>query len=161
MGYNIAGLVIDKNFNKEIPQLEEALRWNIKVIEEINFEKASANWTPEGEFNLYFSDKATMIFFPHEWAINNYHIEGANSLCYAYSATAMTFIVSYLDEESNYRSFMEMEGERQLETGQPLEIEKEFEDASGLIFKLFDVLLQDNFHSIDFGDKAYRCRLNS
>lgn len=158
MGFNIAGLVIGKNFDKDIEKLSEALNWGIKVVEEINFEQASKNWTPEGEFRLYFTDKATMIFFPHEWAINHYHVTSVDSLCYAYSATAMTFIVSYLDKESNYRAFMESEGKRSMEEGQPLEYEKEHPTADGLIFKLIDVVLQDNFHQIDFADKAFRCK---
>ena len=158
MGFNIAGMIIDKNFDKDIQHLGRALKWGIEVIEEINYEKAASNWTPDGEFNIYFSETATLIYFPHEWAINKYHVVGTNSLCYAYSATAMTFIVSYMDEDMNHRFFMESDGERMLEEGSPLEWEKDHPTADGLIFKLFDVLLDDQFHQIDMGDVAYRCK---
>lgn len=43
MGFNISGMVIDNNFNKSIDEFEDAMYWGIEVIEEINFEQASAN----------------------------------------------------------------------------------------------------------------------
>ncbi len=95
MGFNIAGLVIAKNYNKNISALEDDINWDIEVIEEITFEEAASNWTPDDEFRLYFSDKATLIFFPHEWAAERYASHQASSLCYAYSATAMAFFISY------------------------------------------------------------------
>ncbi|MCB0515131.1 MAG: DnaJ C-terminal domain-containing protein [Chitinophagales bacterium] len=158
MGYNIAGLVVNKNFDRNVQQLATALRWGIEIIDEITFEQATANWLPEGEFRLYFSDKATMIFFPHEWSVEGYHVQGAKSLCYAYSATAMVFVVDYLDENGTARYFMENEGKKSLENGAPLPYEQQFPTASGLIFKLFDELLGESFHAINFADKAYRCR---
>ena len=67
MGFNIAGLVINQNYDKDIKKLSTDLKWGIEIIDEITFEEASSNWTPDGEFRLYFSDKSTMIFFPHDW----------------------------------------------------------------------------------------------
>ena len=61
MGINIAGLVIDNNFNKDISRLEKALNWRIQITEEIDFGQASANWTPEGEIRVFFSDKANVF----------------------------------------------------------------------------------------------------
>jgi len=158
MGFNISGMVIDNNFNKSIDEFEDAMHWGIEVIEEINFEQASANWTPDETVNIYFSEKATMIFYPFEWSLEPDHPQNVNSLGFAYSETAMTFAVSYLDEKGNYRFFIENEGERQLESGSALPLEKEFPTADGLIFKLIDVLLGQSFFSIDPNEIAYRCK---
>ena len=53
---------------------------------------------------------------------------------------------------------IENEGERQLESGTPLPLENEFPTADGLIFKLFDVLLDQSFFTIEPNEKAYRCK---
>ena len=158
MGFNISGMVIDNNFNKSIDEFEDAMHWGIEVIEEINFEQASANWTPDETVNVYFSEKATMIFYPFEWSLEPDHPQNVNSLGFAYSETSMTFAVSYLDSYGNYRFFIENEGERQLESGTPLPLENEFPTADGLIFKLFDVLLDQSFFTIEPNEKAYRCK---
>lgn len=160
MGYNIAGLVINDNYGRDISKLNESLGWNLVVKEEITFEQASKNWTPSGQINVYFSKKGTMVFFPHEMAINGYHPPGVASLCYAYSATAMVFLVDYQDAEGNHRSFTEENHEnRRLVSGEPIALEEKYPTADGLIFALFDELLEENFHHIDFSDKAYRCIL--
>lgn len=158
MGFNISGMVIDNNFNKCIDAFQDGMQWGIEVVEEINFEQASANWTPDDTVNIYFSEKATMIFYPFEWTLEPDHPQNVNSLGFAYSETAMTFAVSYLDEKGNYRFFIENEGERQLESGTPLALEQEFPTADGLIFKLFDVLLDQSFFTIESNERAYRCK---
>ncbi len=158
MGFNISGMVIDNNFNKSLDEFEDAMHWGLEVLEEINFEQASANWTPDDIVNIYFSEKATMIFYPFEWSLEPNHPQNVNSLGFAYSETVMTFAVSYLDSVGNYRFFIENEGERQMETGNPLLLETEYSTADGLIFKLFDVLLDESFFSIDVSKKAYRCK---
>ena len=53
---------------------------------------------------------------------------------------------------------MESEGDRNLQEGTPIELEKDYPTADGLIFKLFDQILGTPFHSIEFSEKAYRCR---
>ena len=52
MGFNISGMVIDNNFNKCIDAFQDAMQWGIEVVEEINFEQASANWTPDDTVNI-------------------------------------------------------------------------------------------------------------
>lgn len=159
MGFNIAGLVISQNYDRNIQKLEDDINWDIEIIEEITFDEASKNWTPEGEFRLYFTDKATMIFFPHEWVAERYYSAQVSSLCYAYSATAMTFFISYTDMENETGRFIiSNNGETVLAEGTEMAYEKEGMSADGIIFKLFDDLLGENFHGLDFSDKAFRCK---
>ena len=159
MGFNIAGLVIAKNYDKNISQLEDDINWDIEIIEEINFEEASSNWTPDDEFRLFFTDKATLIFFPHEWAGNRYSAHEASSLCYAYSATAMAFFISYNNvEEGISRFLITTEGEVNLAEGDKLAYEEEGLSADAIIFKLIDDLIGENYYEIDMAAKAYRCK---
>lgn len=158
MGFNIAGLVINQNYNKDILKLSADLKWGIEVIEEVTFEKACSNWTPDGEFRLYFSDQATMIFIPHEWVANQSHSKTADTLNYAYSATTMAFQVDLFKNGKLVRSILEHEGDRKISQGKPLELEKNNETADGLTFALFDELLKTDFSDLDLDDKAFRCK---
>lgn len=159
MGFNIAGIVVDRNFNKDLQEFSKAFRIGLEVVEEVTFDRASKNWTPEGEIFIYFSEGATMAFFDHQLAMNKYHLFGANSLCYAYSATAMSFLVSYQDENGGYRFIMEHNHEKKWQEGEPLKQEADHPTADGLIFQLFDDILDVPFNKLDFGAKAYHCRI--
>lgn len=62
MGFNISGLAINKNYEKDFDKLQEELGWNLKKESEISFESASSNWTEEGICNVYFTEKGTLMF---------------------------------------------------------------------------------------------------
>jgi len=158
MGFNIAGLVINQNYKNDITELGKDLKWGIEIIEEVNFETASSNWTPEGEFRLHFTDKATMIFFPHEWVELQTRSKTANTLNYAYSATSMAFHLDLFKSGELIRSIMEYNGEKQFEAGIPLELEEEYRSVDGLTFALIDELLGDGFGTIPLGEKSFRCK---
>lgn len=157
MGFNIAGLVINHNFNHDITALADALYWELKFVDEISFEKASANWITD-HVNVYFGSKGTFIFFPHEWAMNKYHVTGYDSLCFAYSEVSMAFLLSHMDAEGNYRSFIEMEGKRNLEEGIELELEATITDAPELIMTLIDETLGEPWQGIDLESKCLNCQ---
>jgi hypothetical protein len=158
MGFNIAGLVINQNYDKDINKLSSDLKWGIEIIDEITFEEASSNWTPDGEFRLFFSDKSTMIFFPHDWVAEQNRSKTAETLNYAYSATAMAFQVDFFKSGKLVRSIFEYEGDRKMSRGEPLELETKNDTADGLTFALIDELLKGKFGEIDLGEKSYRCR---
>jgi len=158
MGFNIAGLVINQNYEKDIKKLGRDLKWGIEIIEEVDFETASSNWTPEGEFRLHFTDKATMIFFTHEWVADKNRSRTADTLNYAYSATSMAFQVDLFKSGKMIRSIMEYDGEKKMQRGEPLELEKIHQTSDGLTFALIDELLGDEFGSIDLSEKSFRCK---
>ena len=158
MGFNIAGLVINQNYDKDINKLSKDLKWGIEIVEEITFEEASSNWTPEGEFQLYFSDKATMIFFPHDWVAEQYRSKTADTLNFAYSETAMAFQVDLFKNGKLVRSIFEHEGDRKMQIGERLELENGNDTADGLTFALIDELLGEKFGAIDLGEKSFKCR---
>ncbi len=157
MGFNIAGLVIKHNFDHNLTALADALRWEIKLVDEISFEKASSNWLTD-HLNVYFGATGTFIFFPHEWAMNKYHVRGYDSLCFAYSEVSMAFLLSHMDAEGNYRSFIDMEGNRNLEEGIELELEATITDASELIMTLIDETLGEPWQEIDLEARCLQCQ---
>ena len=159
MGYNIAGLVISDNFNRDIEQLENELKYGIEIIEEVSFETASSNWTPDNEFRLHFTDKATLIFFPHKEVYNVFDIPSKDSMSYAYSETAMAFELNVYRNGRPVREISEnSEQGRTFNRGGKLEIEDENESADSLTFKLIDSHLKESFYDIDLNAKSFRCK---
>ncbi len=157
MGFNIGGLVINQNYDKDINLLGKDLQWDISIIEEISFEEASANWTPEEEFRLYFSEKATLIFFPLEWVAEQYHSASDDTLNYVYSEMTMAFHLDFFQKGNLVRSIFEHEGVRHVDVGQPLTEENENTGADSLILTLMDKLLDIPFGDIDLEGRAFRC----
>lgn len=160
MGISIAGIAIDKNFDKDLTRLGEAFEWAIDKIENVGFSAALSSFSSNEKdiFYIYFTDKGTLILNPFEWAIEEYHTTEAKSLCFAFSEISMNFFFSYQHEHSKFRKFIEDEGQKKSEMGEPLEIEKQFPEASGLIFKLIEDLIGANFHSIDHDEIVYKCK---
>ena len=158
MGYNIAGLVINHNYDHDMDALAADLGVKITVRKEINFEEASKNWTNEGDFNVYFGKHGTLIFFAHSYAMEGYQSRAYESMCFAYSATAMTFFVTYLDPQNGLSKFiMESEGTRMQNDGDTLPLEASNPTADGLIFAMISKIMEENWHGIDFGEKAFHC----
>lgn len=159
MGYNIAGIAIKDNFGKEISKLEDELKWGIEIVEEVDFETASSNWTPEGEFRLHFTDSSTIIFFPHEWIFNIFDVPKMDSMSFAYSATAMAFELNVYRDGKAIRAISEnSEMGRVIDKGERLSIEEENEGASSLTFKLLELYLNKSFYDIELDEKSYRCK---
>jgi len=160
MGYNIAGIAIKDNFGKQISKLEDELKWGIEVIEEVSFETASSNWTPEGEFRLHFTDSSTIIFFPHEWIFNIFDIPKTDSMSFAYSATAMAFELNVYRNGKAVREISEnSEVGRVIDNGEKLSSEEENEGADSLTFKFLEQHLNKSFYDINLDEKSFRCRI--
>jgi len=158
MGFNIAGLVIRNNYNSDLNEFANDVQLKLEIVEEINYETASANWTPEGEFRLYFSDSATLIFFNHEEAFESYHSRAYDSLSFSYSAIGMVFSIEYFENGNLVRSIDEVEGKRKSEFGKFLNLEKENPTADGLIFELINSIIGEPFTKIDGASRAYKCK---
>jgi hypothetical protein len=148
MGYNIAGLVISNNYDQDINKLSQDLKWGIEVTEEISYEIASANWTPANEFRIFFSDKATMIFFPLMWVVNPFRSRYFEPLNYAYSETFMAFGFDFFKKGILIRSIMEHEGQIKMQRRELLELEKANPSASGFTFATIKSLLEEDFREI-------------
>lgn len=160
MGLNLAGIAINNDFNKNIEQLGDAFEWAIDIIDESEFEKSISIFSSNEKdiFYVYFTDSGTLILNPYEWAIEEYHPTDAKSLCFGISETTMNFFFSYQFEISKIRTFFEDEGKKKREIGEPLEIEKQFPEASQLIFKLIEDLIGISFHSIEYNEKVHKCK---
>lgn len=160
MGLNLAGIAIDKNFNKNIEQLGEAFEWAIEIIDISEFGKSMSIFSSNEKdiFYVYFTDNGTLILNPYGWAIEEYHPTDSKSLCFAFSETAMNYFFSYQYEISMFRTFIEDEGKKKREMGEQLEIEKQFPEASRLIFELIEDLIGTSFHAIEHNKIVHKCK---
>jgi len=158
MGFNISGIAIDKNFDKDVQKIADAFGWNFSHVKEVTFERASKNWTPEGEVNIYFSDRATLIFLNYANCLEPYAISDAKVLTFAYSATSMAFFMSFWDNQQHRRTIMEIERDISQQNGEKLPLEKDEPTTDSLIFDMINEVMGQTFFSIDLGEKAYHCQ---
>jgi len=147
MGYNISGLVIDKNYENDIEQIENILGEKLTFDKKVDFESGSENWKDDNYCDIYFSEKGTLIFISMERAA---------------SEMTMTFAVNYTDNCKIIRSFAETEDEvRHEEIGEKLDFEKTENDASELIHHLIEKTLDKKFWDIDLEEECYRYNFKS
>lgn len=158
MGYNIAGLVIDTDYNQDIKRLSDDIGILLEVVDYTDFETASANWVEGDDIFVYFSTRGTMVFFANHCIEYQWHSKAARTINYAYSATSMAFYLDYYEGGTLRRSVMEHEGGRSHDTGDPLPQEKENTTVDGLIMTLMDELLGSPWQSIDHSAPVLRCR---
>ena len=159
MGFNIAGMVINSNYDQDIHKLENDLHTGLEIIRECSFEEASSNWKDDGLLYIHFAQKGTKIFFSHEMAMDRGLSQNHESMSYAYSATAMAFYLSYNNiAQDQYREIMESEGTRNMSQGNALPLETDNPTADGLIFALIDKVLEQNWHEIEMEAKCLVCK---
>ena len=118
MGFNISGIVINKNYKNNLEDLKKDFGWNLKFVEEIDFEKASANWKEKGVCDIYFSEQASFIFVDMEMCIEAWCVADAKTLTFALSETSMAFKLRYSEGDKVLRSIMEVERNRRIDEGE-------------------------------------------
>lgn len=160
MSLNIAGLVISNSFIQDISRLSNDLGIQFNVEKEITFEEASSNWTPEGVFNVFFTNKATLVFYSNSWAQKPIFSSTYNSLNFSYSETSMAFQMDFKNIKNGIRSILEYNGERQLQEGEPIELESKHDSLDALIFALINQILGEDFNTINLEAKAFKCILS-
>lgn len=162
MGYNISGLVIDKNYQNDLNQLEEILGEKLNFEKGVPFEEGSENWKDDNYCDIYFSETGTLIFISMERAAFEFKIKQQKAFSFALSEMTMTFAVNYTDNTEIIRSFAETEdGTRHQEVGKKLPFEENESDVSELIYHLIEKTLGKTFWSIDLEEKCFRYKFES
>lgn len=157
MGFNIAGIVINKNYENKIEELSRSLKIDFSFESEISYQEASEDWKKDGICDIYFAENGTLLFLPfNKGAINSYSIANQNVLTFAYSETSMAFNFCYYENGLLRRSISEINGNRFINRGKPLEEEAIHNEVSELIFDKIGTLLGQKFWDIDFESKAFR-----
>ena len=157
MGFNISGLAINKNYKDNFEELQKELGLNLKKSKDISFETAFSNWKEEGIYDVYFSEKGTLIFMDMDSCTGTcYHIPNANTLTFVICETSMAFDLNYSENGVEKRSIMVADDEILMEEGEKLEIEKTVDDMTEIILAQVGILLGVQFGDIDFSEKAER-----
>ena len=157
MGFNISGIVINRNLEKNNEVLSKILNLNLEFDKEIDFETASENGKDEGIIDVYFGNNGTLIFANEDLCLGDgYSFPKTNIMTFALSETSMAFNFAYTENGNIIRSKMEINGEIIDEKGNKLEIENDEEDISEIIWKLISEILGISFGSIEPNEKAFR-----
>jgi len=157
MGFNISGLVIDKNYENDIEKIGDILGEKLVFDEKVDFEIGSENWKDDNYCDIYFSEKGTLVFISMERAAFDFNIENQKAFSFVLSEMTMTFAVNYTDNEKMIRSFAETEdGVKHQEKGEKLTFENTESDVSELIHHLIEKTLGKTFWSIDVEEKCFR-----
>ena len=155
MGFNIAGIVINKNYDNKIEELGNSLGLNLTFQNEITYEDAVSNWKDEDICDIYFAENATILYLSMGLCGSEYKVENQNVLSFCYSETSMAFSFNYCEGQNHLRSIMEHNGDVIDESGEPLPEEGD-SDTAGLIFAKISEVLGTDFLNVDFETKAFR-----
>lgn len=156
MGFNISGIVINKNYKDNLNDLTKQFNWQLQFDTEIDFETASENWKDEGICDIYFSDKGTILFINMDMCVDAWKINDGNSLTFALSETSMAFNLNYCVGTETVRSIMEVNGEVMNDEGQKLAVDEQSADTSEIIWGQVGEVLGKSFWDIEPEEKAYR-----
>jgi hypothetical protein len=156
MGFNISGLAINKNYEKDFDKLQKELGWNLEKQSEIDFETASSNWTEDGICNVYFTEEGTLMFIGMDMCTESFPLKNDNTLTFALSETSMAFNINYCENGVEKRSIMEVNDERITDEGEKLEVEKNSEDTSEIIWNQIERVIGKRFWDIRPDEKAVR-----
>lgn len=161
MGFNIAGLVIDRNYQNDLASLEQILDQKLVFEEEVNFTQASENWKESVYCDVYFTSRGTLVFLGMEAAAFEFPVAKQKTLSFVLSEMTMTFSVNYTRNKFVLRTMVETEGELVEDKGEPLDFEDTESDKSELIYHLMEEVLGESFWDVDQEAKCYRYALEA
>jgi len=155
MGLNISGIVINKNYNNNLSEIETILGQKLVFEKEVIFEEALENWKEDSYCDIYFSKKGTFILLSMEIGGFDFYAKDQVAFSFVLSEMTMMFCVNYTQNDELKRSIMESE-ELNEDSGEPFEFEKSEEDKSSLIYHLIENTLGESFYDIDLEAKCFR-----
>jgi len=156
MGFNISGLVINKNYKNDLSALEAILDEKLVLEKEVMFEEACESFKGDGYCDIYFSDKATFVLLAMERGGFEFYADGQEAFSFVLSEMTMTFCVNLSKNGELVRTLIETEDDQTDDFGEPLPIEEKAEDIPGLIYLLFEQTFGQDFFSIEPDSKCYR-----
>lgn len=156
MGFNVAGLAINKSFKDNFEELQSELGWSLEKQGDIDFETACSSFKDDGTCDVYFSENGTLLLLSFEDVLGSWKMKNANTLTFALSEVSMAFNLSYCENGVEVRSIMEAEDERFADSGEELEIESQSEDTSEIIWNQMGVVLGKSFWEIEPDEKVER-----
>ncbi|MGN6646224.1 MAG: hypothetical protein ACTHJT_06815 [Cytophaga sp.] len=156
MSFNIAGIVINKNYSANIDECIGALNLNISFSEEIAFEQAMESWKDENIYDFYFSEQGTLVLCNIEQCSNPVSITNQQVLTFVISETTMTFMLHLSDNKKLLRSIMQGNNIRFKDVGNILKGEESLSDISEIIWNQIAVILGKKFWDIGPGETCYR-----
>ncbi|MBB3697046.1 hypothetical protein KMW28_21625 [Flammeovirga yaeyamensis] len=159
MGFNISGLAINSSYENKLVELQNDLNLTFDYIEDVNFETASSNWTDEGIAYIYFTPKSTLLFLHVDMCIEPYPIKENNVLSFALSELSMAFSINYTEGKEVKRYIIEHNGEKVSDEGTSFSFENSCDDASEIIWKLLDEVLDTSYDDIDLAATAKKFRV--
>lgn len=155
MGLNISGLVIDKNYENNLTELESILGEKLVFEKEVAFEEATENWKEDSYCDVYFSENGTFVLLSME--VGGFEFYGKNQTAFSFVLSEMTmvFTVNYTKNNELVRTITETEDMHENE-GVPFDFEKDEDDTSELIYHLIENTLGESFYDIDLEATCFR-----
>jgi hypothetical protein len=161
MGFNIAGLVLNKNYQQDLAALEAILGQKLSFDQAISFEKASENWKEDDYCDIYFTEQGTLVFLAMEIAGFDFHATKQTAFSFVLSEMSMVFCINYTQNNRLLRSLMVTEDGGYENSGEPLDMEEDTQDLSDLIFGLIEDTLGESFYDIDLSAPCFRYNLSA
>ena len=104
MGFNFAGIAINKNVKEEISVLQQLLGKKLTLTDEIYFEDAMSYHKEDNDCDVYFNQNGTLVFLsePIANSLKNAS-KGMKVLQFAVSETSMVFVLELSENEEIVR----------------------------------------------------------
>ena len=159
MGLNISGLIIDKNYENNLTELESIIGEELVFEKEVTFEETLESWKEDTYCDIYFSKNGTFVLLSMETGGFAFYTENQIAFSFVLSEMTMMFTVNYTKNNELLRYIMESEEMNEAE-GESLAFEKNEDDISGLIDHLIEKTLGETFDDIDLEAKCFRYSFN-
>lgn len=157
MGYNLAGIVINKNLQAKPEELSAILDVTLVFDQEIDSTIANAEEQTADFIDVYFSPNGTLILAHQDLCLDNsYAHPETNIMTFAHSETAMAFYFEYTENQTTVRSKMEIDGVLIEEHGNKLGTEDATRDTSAVIWEQVAAVLGLRFEDIQPEEKWIR-----
>jgi len=158
MGYNIAGIAINKNFNKDPQKLIKDLELPLVYEGEVDFETGTS-YKEEGYFDIFFSEKGTIIYSYGPIEFDAKFSKGCSMLNFAIGETSMVFHFELFRNGERVRVKSVHEDKVLEDNGDKLEVEEGENELMEIILKQKGQLFGQHFNEMALELKGHRFKM--
>ncbi len=160
MSLNIAGVVITKNYNNQLPELEKVLGEKLHFEEEVWFEEALESWKSDAYCDIYFGENFTFLLVDYGRGGFEIPVPEHDSFSFILSEDSDVYSIHYCKDEKVIRAYTFAEGEVKINEGKTLVEELEANDIDNIL-RIFQHLTQLDFEEMDPEETFYRYRFEA
>lgn len=157
MSQHISGILLGKDYSRNLNELKRDLYLEVTPLGESNFQTACNDLIDQDSAYILCTPQATLFFLHPDRCQEAVLVKQVNSLSFVIDETDMTTEFYYAQRGYFMRSVIEQEGDVVEHEGDELDIETQYAEMQDVVWDLVEEILGKNFWDLGPQKRVIKC----